>query len=78
MTGRGSRAAWVLIFRAAPICVKGMVWSITNILRHWWLQGLFRWANLSNDMSDREFVTALSNSVVNNVATKFSSQPPVS
>ena len=35
----------------------------------------FRWANLSNDMSDREFVTALSNSVVNNVATKFSSQP---
>lgn len=26
-------------------------------------------------MTDREFVTALSNSVVNNVATKYSSQP---
>ena len=56
-------------------CVKGMVWSITNMCGTGGCRDFFRWANLSNDMSDREFVTALANSVVNNVATKFSSQP---
>lgn len=56
-------------------CVKGMVWSITNMCGTGGCRDFFRWANLSNDMSDREFVTALSNSVINNVATKYSSQP---
>lgn len=56
-------------------CVKGMVWSITNMCGTGGCRDFFRWANLSNDMSDREFVTVLSNSVVNNVATKFASQP---
>ena len=56
-------------------CVKGMVWSITNMCGTGGCQDFFRWANLSNDMTDREFVTALSNSVVNNVATKYASQP---
>lgn len=56
-------------------CVKGMVWSITNMCGTGGCRDFFRWANLSNDMSDREFVTALSNSVVDNVVTKFSSQP---
>lgn len=56
-------------------CVKGMVWSITNMSGTGGCRDFFRWANLSNSMTDREFVTALSNSVVNNVATKYSSQP---
>ena len=56
-------------------CVKGMVWSITNMCGTGGCRDFFRWANLSNDMSDREFVTALFNSVIDNVATKFSSQP---
>ena len=56
-------------------CVKGMVWSITNMCGTGGCRDFFRWANLSNDMSDREFVTAFSNSVVNNVATKYASQP---
>lgn len=56
-------------------CVKGMVWSITNMCGTGGCRDFFRWANLSDDMTDREFVTALSDSVVNNVATKFSSQP---
>lgn len=56
-------------------CVKGMVWSITNMCGTGGCQDFFRWANLSNDMTDREFVTALSNSVANNVATKYASQP---
>lgn len=56
-------------------CVKGMVWSITNMCGTGGCQNFFRWANLSNSMTDREFVTALSDSVVNNVAKKYSSQP---
>lgn len=56
-------------------CVKGMVWSITNMCGTGGCQDFFRWAKLSNDMSDREFATALSNSVVDNVARKYSSQP---
>lgn len=56
-------------------CVKGMVWSITNMCGTGGCQDFFRWANLSNSMTDREFVTALSNSVVDNVARKYSSQP---
>lgn len=56
-------------------CVKGMVWSITNMCGTGGCQDFLRWANLSNSMTDREFVTALSNSVVNNVATKYASQP---
>lgn len=56
-------------------CVKGMVWSITNMCGTGGCRDFFRWANLSNDMSDREFVTALSNSVVNNVAAKYANQP---
>jgi len=56
-------------------CVKGMVWSITNMCGTYGCQDFFRWANLTNDMTDREFVTALSSSVVNNVGRKYSSQP---
>ena len=55
-------------------CVKGMVWSITNMCGTYGCQDFFRWANLSNDMTDREFVTALSDSVVNNVAKKYPNQ----
>lgn len=56
-------------------CVKGMVWSITNMCGTGGCQDFFRWAKLSNSMTDREFVTALSGSVVDNVARKYSSQP---
>lgn len=56
-------------------CVKGMVWSITNMCGTGGCQDFFRWANLSNNMTDREFVTALSGSVVDNVARKYLSQP---
>ena len=55
-------------------CVKGMVWSITNMCGTYGCQDFFRWANLSNDMTDRQFVTALSDSVVNNVAKKYPNQ----
>ena len=41
-------------------CVKGMVWSITNMCGTGGCRDFFRWANLSDDMTYREFVTALS------------------
>ena len=56
-------------------CLKGLCWGMNNLFGSGGCQKFFKMANLSNDMSDREFVTALSNSVVNNVATKYSSQP---
>ena len=54
-------------------CVKGMVWSITNMCGTGGCRFFFNRAGLSANMSDREFVTALANSVVNNIE-QYSSQ----
>ena len=54
-------------------CVKGMVWSVTNLCGTGGCQYFFNRAGFNNGMSDREFVTALSNSVINNIKS-FSSQ----
>lgn len=54
-------------------CVKGMVWGLSNM---WGIRGVkkvLRGANLSNDMTDREFVTALSAQMTDNIE-KYSSQ----
>lgn len=58
-------------------CVKGMVWSITNMCGTGGCRDFFRWANLSIDMTDREFVTALSNSVVNNAPPSIRASPSI-
>ena len=54
-------------------CVKGMVWSVTNMCGTGGCRFFFNRAGLSANMSDREFVTALANSVVNNIE-QYSSQ----
>lgn len=54
-------------------CVKGMVWSITNMCGTGGCRFFFNRAGLNANMTDREFVTALSNSVVNNIE-EYSSQ----
>lgn len=56
-------------------CVKGMVWSVTNMCGTGGCRDFLRWANLTDDMTDREFVEALANSIIDNVAKKFASQP---
>lgn len=48
-------------------CVKGLVWGLCNLFGQGGCQKFFGYANLSDDMTDREFVNALCDAVVNNV-----------
>ena len=56
-------------------CVKGLVWSMTNLFG----AGRVRWfldaAELSNDLTDREFVNRLCDAMVDNIAARYPSQP---
>lgn len=54
-------------------CVKGMVWGLSNMWGTGGVKKVLRGANLSNDMTDREFVTALSAQMTDNIE-KYSSQ----
>lgn len=54
-------------------CVKGMVWGLSNMWGTRGVKKVLRGANLSNDMTDREFVTALSAQMTDNIE-KYSSQ----
>lgn len=54
-------------------CVKGMVWGLSNMWGTDGVKKVLRGANLSNDMTDREFVTALSAQMTDNIE-KYSSQ----
>ena len=48
-------------------CVKGMVWGLTNMWGPGGVRGVLLAANLSNDMTDREFVTALAREMTDNI-----------
>lgn len=54
-------------------CVKGMVWGLSNMWGTGGVKKVLRGANLSNGMTDREFVTALSAQMTDNIE-KYSSQ----
>lgn len=54
-------------------CVKGMVWGLSNMWGTGGVKKVLRGANLSNDMTDREFVTAVSAQMTDNIE-KYSSQ----
>ncbi|WP_368285891.1 hypothetical protein [Enorma massiliensis] len=54
-------------------CVKGMVWGLSNMWGNGGVKKVLLGANLSNDMTDREFVTALSAQMTDNIE-KYSSQ----
>lgn len=54
-------------------CVKGMVWGLSNMWGTSGVKKVLRGANLSNDMTDREFVTAVSAQMTDNIE-KYSSQ----
>lgn len=49
-------------------CVKGLVWSMTNLFGTGGVKNYLRAANLSNGMSDREFVNAVVDSLRNNLS----------
>lgn len=50
-------------------CVKGLAWGLCNLFGSGGCQKFFRDANLSNSMTDRQFVNALCDSVVRGVYT---------
>lgn len=54
-------------------CVKGMVWGLSNMWGPGGVRNVLLGANLSNDMTDREFVTALSQQITDHIE-KYSSQ----
>lgn len=54
-------------------CVKGMVWGLSNMWGVSGVQKVLLGANLSNDMTDREFVTALSQQITDHIEN-YSSQ----
>lgn len=49
-------------------CVKGMVWGLSNMWGTNGVKKVMRGAGLSNDMTDREFVTALAMQMTDNIA----------
>ena len=56
-------------------CVKGLVWGMCNMFGSGGVRNYFNDANLNDDMTDRELVTALCDTVVNRVSYYCSSQP---
>lgn len=48
-------------------CVKGLAWGLCNLFGSGGCQRFFKLANLSDDMTDREFMNALCDAVVENV-----------
>lgn len=56
-------------------CVKGLAWGMCNLFGQGGVEKFFKGAGLSNDMTDRELVSALCDTVVNRVAEWYPSQP---
>ncbi len=56
-------------------CVKGLVWGMCNLFGYTGVQNYFNDANISNDMTDRELVTALCETVIDRVTYYCSGQP---
>lgn len=56
-------------------CVKGLVWSATNLFGTAGVQFFLDEAGLTNDMTDRQFVNALVDAIVDNIAERYPSQP---
>lgn len=55
-------------------CVKGLVWSMTNLFGAGGVRDFFYYADLSNDMTDREMVNALVDAVVENIVAEYPNQ----
>ena len=55
-------------------CVKGLVWSMTNLFGAGGVRDFFNYASLRNDMTDREMVNALVDAIVNNIVAEYPNQ----
>ncbi len=55
-------------------CVKGLVWSMTNLFGPGGVIYFLNAASLGNELTDEQFVNRLCDAVVNNVAAQYPSQ----
>ena len=67
-TGRWLRSELGIDMSGRADCVKGLVWSLTNLFGTSGVRNYLRAANLTNDMSDREFVNAIVDSLPSSLA----------
>lgn len=56
-------------------CVKGLIWSMTNLFGSGGVRWFITEAALTNDMTDREMVNALVDALVGNIAERYPNQP---
>ena len=56
-------------------CVKGLVWGMCNLFGQGGVQKFFDGANITNNMTDRELVTALCDTVIGRVGEWYPGQP---
>lgn len=56
-------------------CVKGLVWGMCNLFGQGGVQKFFKGANINNQMTDRELVEALCDTVIDKVDDWYPSQP---
>lgn len=56
-------------------CVKGLVWGMCNLFGQGGVQKFFNGANITNNMTDRELVTALCDTVIGRVGEWYPGQP---
>lgn len=56
-------------------CVKGLVWGMCNLFGQGGVQKFFDGANITNNMTDRELVTALCDTVIDRVGEWYPGQP---
>lgn len=56
-------------------CVKGLVWGMCNLFGQGGVQKFFDGANITNNMIDRELVTALCDTVIGRVGEWYPGQP---
>ena len=56
-------------------CVKGLVWSMTNLFGSGGVRWFLDEAALSNELTDEQFVNHLCDAVVDNIAERYPSQP---
>ncbi len=86
-SARRSLIALGIDIDARPDCIKGLIWGMTNLFGqgggaaaikqgyYWGANWFFKQANINNSMTDVQLATAICNSVIKNIKTRYPEQP---
>ena len=69
-----SEAGGGIVLTGRADCVKGLVWSMTNLFGAGGVRDFFAYAELDNSMTDREMVNALVDAIVENIEAEYPNQ----